>query len=109
MEESNQVITKKNEGRVAASKRLAEWNRKNKADLQKNMGKSSSSDDQEPASGPHKSMDNVYLYGVGTLAVLAIGVGVWYKFAGKNGGESHKPTPEPQQKDKPHPAIFKMH
>ena len=33
---SEQVVKAKNEGRIAAGKRLVEWNRKNKEDLLKN-------------------------------------------------------------------------
>ena len=33
---SEQVVKAKNEGRVAAGKRLVEWNRRNKEDLLKN-------------------------------------------------------------------------
>ena len=40
---SEQVVKAKNEGRVAAGKRLAEWNRKNKEDLLKNKNQVSSS------------------------------------------------------------------
>ena len=41
---SEQVTRPKNEGRVAAGKRLAEWNRKNKENLLKNEGQVDSSD-----------------------------------------------------------------
>ena len=41
---NDQVSKVKNEGRVAAGKRLVEWNRKNKADLLKNKAQVDSSD-----------------------------------------------------------------
>lgn len=92
-------VTAKHEGRVRAGKKLAAWNKKQKEDLRKNLV----SGDQEPTS-PHKSMDNTYIYGVGTLAVLALGVGVWYKFTTTNGGESHRPAVHPEvQQDKRSP------
>ena len=54
---SEQVVKAKNEGRVAAGKRLADWNRKNKENLIKNKKQVESSGDssvplsaQEPAS-----------------------------------------------------------
>ena len=40
---NEQVLKTKNEGRVAAGKRLAEWNRKNKEDLLKNKNQVNSS------------------------------------------------------------------
>ena len=56
---SEQVIKPKNEGRVAAGKRLAEWNRKKKEDLLKNQSQvassSSSSSDEVSSSSDEVS------------------------------------------------------
>ena len=80
---TEQVTKPKSEGRVAAGKRLVEWNRKNKENLVKNKeqvessGDSSnlSSDQQEPQS------QSTVVYG-GALAVLVV-VGALYLYRGK--------------------------
>ena len=75
---SEQVTKSKNEGRVAAGKRLVEWNRKNKENLVKNREQVASSgdsnvpsrdagDQQEP-----QSQTSTVFYGGGALAVLAV-------------------------------------
>ena len=68
------TVTSKNSGRVAAGKKLVEWNRKNKADLLKNKAQvgssdapSAPSDQQEP-----QSQTSTVFYGGGALAVLAV-------------------------------------
>ena len=71
MVEERQITKKKNEGRVAAGKRLAEWNRKNKEDLIKNKDQveqvPNSSRGQVPAS-------HVRLYGGFILFLIAGGI-----------------------------------
>ena len=78
---SEQVTKSKNEGRVAAGKRLVEWNRKNKENLVKNREQVASSvpsrdagDQQEP-----QSQTSTVFYGGGALVVLAvIGVALYH-------------------------------
>ena len=67
---SEQVTRPKNEGRVAASKRLAEWNRKNKENLLKNEGQVESSDNS--STQELQSQTSTVVYGSGALAVLAV-------------------------------------
>ena len=75
---SEQVTKSKNEGRVAAGKRLVEWNRKNKENLVKNKEQVESSDltrdagdQQEP-----QSQTSTVLYG-GLAIVVVIGVALY--------------------------------
>ena len=97
---SEQVTKPKNEGRVAAGKRLAEWNRKNKENLLKNKEQVESSDNssaQEP-----QSQTSTVVYGSGALAVLAvIGVAL-YLYHEKKPVLNAKATPAPG------PDIFCM-
>ena len=80
----SEVTKPKSEGRVAAGNRLAEWHRKNKADLLKNKGQADSSDApsvQVPTS-PESSRSTSF-YGGGAVAIL-IGVGfALYLYRGK--------------------------
>lgn len=111
-EEPNQVITKKNEGRVAAGKRLVEWNRKDKLEKKKNLGKSTSQDDQELTAGPPKSTDTIYIYGAGGSAILllCLGTGLYFFFQKPPPQDDTKPTeiPRPDRPKAPqghHPNI----
>ena len=93
---SGQVTRPKNEGRVAAGKRLVERNRKKKENLLKNEGQVESSDN--PSAQELQSQTSTVVYGSGALAVLAvIGVAL-YLYHGK------KPVPTPA----PEPDIFCM-
>ena len=65
----NQVTEVKNEGRVAAGKRLVEWNRKNKANLKSGDPPPDSSCDQVP---PQVSSSCVWYGGLGVI-ILAGG------------------------------------
>ena len=80
MDSKEQVTKSKNEGRVAAGKRLAEWNRKNKENLLKNKEQVSSSgessapsgvagDQQEPTSAT--SM-------LAGAAIVAVGIAIFF-------------------------------
>ena len=80
------TITKtKSEGRVAAGKRLVEWNRKNKENLVKNREKVASSGDssvsvseQEPTSSNLSSPSQTSTVVYGALAiVVVIGVALY--------------------------------
>ena len=82
---SEQVTKSKNEGRVAAGKRLVEWNRKNKENLVKNREQvASSGDSSNLASAPSdqqepQSQTSTVFYGGGALVVLAvIGVALYH-------------------------------
>ena len=73
------TVTKpKSEGRVAAGKRLVEWNRKNKENLVKNREEvATSGDSSNLASAPSdqqepQSQTSTVFYGGGALAVLAV-------------------------------------
>ena len=75
---TEQVTKSKNGGRVAAGKRLVEWNRKNKENLVKNKEQVESSDltrdagdQQEP-----QSQTSTVLYG-GLAIVVVIGVALY--------------------------------
>ena len=77
---SEQVTKTKNEGRVAAGKKLAEWNRKKKEDLIKNKSQVSSSGESsadEVSSKSQIALESIFLSssfcGVGAAIVLAAG------------------------------------
>ena len=74
---TEQVTKVKNEGRVAAGKRLVEWNRKNKENLVKNREEVASSDSPSAPSDQHEpqSRASTVIYGGGALAILVVGVG----------------------------------
>ena len=90
----------KNEGRVAAGKRLAEWNRKSKENFLKNKEQVESSDN--PSAQEPQSQTSTIVYGSGALAVLAvIGVAL-YLYHEKKPVLNAKATPVPE------PDIFCM-
>jgi hypothetical protein len=106
MEQPNQVTKLKSEGRVASGKRLAEWNRKIKEDLLKKTQEPKAGA-QEPEAGNIQdtqvvdqvtsaagSYEEVSVIGVGALAVLAIGLMVF--FYTKN---SKKTDPQSKKKE----------
>ena len=70
------VTKSKNAGRVAAGKRLVEWNRKNKADLVKNKGQVDSSDEPSVQVPTSPEPSRTTFYGGGALAIL-VGVGLF--------------------------------
>ena len=80
--DSKEVTKSKNEGRVSAGKRLAEWKRRNKENLLKNKEQEKSSGEpsaptsaQEPtSSAPSVSARAATLY---VAAVAAIGLVAW--------------------------------
>ena len=74
---TEQVTKVKNEGRVAAGKRLVEWNRKNKENLVNREEVATSGDSSNLASAPSdkqepQSQTSTVFYGGGALAVLAV-------------------------------------
>ena len=96
------TVTKpKSEGRVAAGKRLAEWNKKQKENLVKNREEvASSGDSSNLASAPSdqqepQSQTSTVFYGGGALAVLAvIGVSVaLYLYRGKTSDSTPSKAP----------------
>ena len=80
----NTVTKPKSEGRVAAGKRLVEWNRKNKENLVKNREEVVSSDAPSAPSGQQEpqSQASTVFYGSGALAVV-VGVVALYFYRGK--------------------------
>ena len=82
-EEQAQVTKSKNEGRVAAGKRLAKWNARNKENLLKNKDQVSSSSEsgtsasagQEPASTSASAISTQALYGG---VVIAVGIAMFF-------------------------------
>ena len=79
----SEVTKLKNEGRVAAGKRLAEWNRKNKENLLKNKEKVESSDDSSASSVQQEPTSQTIIYGSGVFVIFAvIGVAL-YIYHGK--------------------------
>ena len=75
---SEQVVKAKNEGRVAAGKRLAEWNRKNK----ENKKQVESSDDSSvpiSAQEPVSAASNTTLYGCAAVALAGIAAFYFWK------------------------------
>ena len=74
---SEQVTKSKNEGRVAAGKRLVEWNRKNKENLVKNKEQVESSDTRDAGDQQEpQSQTSTVLYG-GLAIVVVIGVALY--------------------------------
>ena len=94
-EEKREVTRIKNPGRVAAGKRLVEWNRKKKEKLTKNLKEEPDQDissqnqvNLSTSSSSIKSYDT-HMYGVGILTIFVIGcIVLYYKYprssAGKN-------------------------
>ena len=82
---TEQVTKVKNEGRVAAGKRLVEWNRKQKENLVKNRKQvASSGDSSVPSAQQEPQSHHTVVYGSGALAVLVVGVSVaLYLYRGK--------------------------
>ena len=81
---ADEVTKSKSEGRVAAGKRLVEWNRKNKENLLKNKDQVASGaacDQQEPVS--QTTGDHAVFYGSGALAIVVVGVVALYLYRGK--------------------------
>ena len=84
---SEQVTKSKNEGRVAAGKRLVEWNRKNKENLVKNKeqveSSNLSSDQQEPQSQTSSDQQEPQIqtstvaYGGALAIVVVVGVAIY--------------------------------
>ena len=96
---TEQVTKPKSEGRVAAGKRLVEWNRKNKENLVKNKEQVESSGDSSNLSSdqPKKSRSAV-VYG-GLAIVVVIGVALYlYRGASRLGINTtpSKPPPAPE-------------
>ena len=76
---SEQVTKSKNEGRVAAGKRLVEWNRKNKENLVKNKEQVESSDPTRDAGDQQEpqSQTSTVVYGGALAIVVVIGVALY--------------------------------
>ena len=97
---TEQVTKVKNEGRIAAGKRLVEWNRKNKENLVKNREEVASSVSPSASSAQREPQSHhTVLYSGGALAVIVVG-GALYLYRGKIASDS---TPPPSE-----PDIFRM-
>ena len=102
---SEQVVKAKNEGRVAAGKRLVEWNRKNKEDLLKNKNQEPISGESSAPTGaeePTSATSNTTLYGGVSVAVALAGIAVFFLW------KRNTPNPTPQPVAKPEDDIFRM-
>ena len=114
---NEQVVKTKNEGRVAAGKRLAEWNRKNKEDLLKNKNQVSSSvtasapsgaagDTNEvspsaPSGAAGDTFSSSSVYGIGAAVALA-GIAVLFLWKRNTPNSTQKPVAKPEN------DIFRM-
>ena len=99
---TEQVTKSKNEGRVAAGKRLVEWNRKNKENLVKNREHVASSSDSSVPSA--QQSHHTVFHGGGALAVLVVGVSVaLYLYRGKTSDSTPSKAPPAPEHD-----IFRM-
>ena len=100
---AEQVTKIKNEGRVAAGKRLVEWNRKQKEDLLKNKEQVESSDSPSaPSAQQEPQSHHTVLYSGGALAVLVVGVGAalyLYRRKIASHSTSSKAPPAPSEPD----------
>ena len=106
----NEQVTKvKSEGRVAAGKRLAEWNRKNKEDLLKNKNQVSSntpaSTNEVSPSTSSSTFSSTFsssnVYGIGAAIVLA-GIAVVFLWKRNTPNSTPKPVAKPEN------DIFRM-
>ena len=98
---TEQVTKVKNEGRVAAGKRLVEWNRKNKENLVNREQVASS--DLPSAPREPQSQASTVVYGGGALAIL-VGVG----FALYLLSREKKPLPAAHSLESSNDKIFYM-
>ena len=96
-----QVTKSKNEGRVAAGKRLVEWNRKNKEDLLKNREQVATSDPPSQQENVSQATSSVF-YSGGALLVAGIAVIFLWKQRGTSKVTSDRSAVE-QEND-----IFSM-
>ena len=91
---NEQVVKTKNEGRVAAGKRLAEWNLKNKEDLLKNKNQVNLSaavgTNEVSPSTSLSTFSSSSVYGIGVAVALA---GIAVVFLWKH--NTPNPTPQP--------------
>ena len=77
MDSKEQVTKQKNEGRVAAGKRLAEWNRKNKENLLKKKEQEPTSSAQEPNKEPSQEPTSAQVDYTLYVAAAAAGLVAW--------------------------------
>ena len=101
---NEQVVKTKNEGRVAAGKRLAEWNRKNKEDLLKNKNQVSSSvtastnevSPSAPSGAAGDTFSSSSVYGIGAAVALA-GIAVLFLWKRNTLNSTQKPVAKPDR------------
>ena len=100
---TEQVTKIKNEGRVAAGKRLVEWNRKNKENLAKNKAQADSSDSPSaPSAQQEPQSHHTVLYSGGALVLVVVGAAL-YLYRGKIASDSTPSKAPPSE-----PDIFRM-
>lgn len=101
----SEVTKLKSEGRVAAGKRLAEWNRKNKEDLLKNKSQVKSSDkssDESSEQEPTSQMSSQVWYGGSVAIILGIGIAAFFLYTRR------APVIKPAEKKEKDDDIFRM-
>ena len=97
---TEQVTKVKNEGRVAAGKRLVEWNRKNKENLVKREEVASSDFPSAPSAQQEPQSHHTVLYSGGALAILVVGVGfALYLYRGKIASDTSSKAPPAPEND----------
>lgn len=79
------TVTKpKSEGRIAAGKRLVEWNRKNKEDLLKNKDQVASSDNSSKLSSEQQPISNLssnsWQYAVPIIVFVVGAAGIYFYY-----------------------------
>ena len=104
MDSKEQVTKSKNEGRVAAGKRLAEWNRKNKENLVKNKEQvSSSGESSKPTSAQEPASPTSNTSMLAGAALVALAAAAIFFFMKKS-----IPTPQKVKPAAPDDDIFRM-
>ena len=102
---SEQVTKTKNEGRVAAGKRLVEWNRKNKEDLLKKKNQvnssSESSANEVSSSTSSSTFSSSSIYDIGATVALA-GIAVVFLWKRNTLNTTSQPVAKPEN------DIFRM-
>ena len=107
---SSKVTKQKNTGRVAAGKRLAEWNRKNKFELSQEPSELSQEPSQEPSQEHSQEQASMikseYLYGVGFLIVVGLVIYA-VKPAAATKTSLQEPVKDPRGEEKQTHSVLK--
>ena len=101
------IKREKHPGRVAQGHKLAAHMKKRKEKILRNKNQSSEQSkkqsSEQPSVQPSVQSNDTYVYGVGILAVLAIGVCVFFTFQSKNKKLVNKKQDQP-----PHPQSLSL-